>query len=306
MRINKKGFLKFGDVSYIYVLHRIVLTAALLFHYIGINSSLLVSEVNVDETGNRIKYIELINISNIKISTVNISIDNGIDTIKVNDSAGFLPQEIKLIAFPEMSSSQDTILDSTKVLFAETDFNKTSYIALTVDNTDFSDTLFMSSEIKSSICRNKVLVDEEFNPISSEFSMCSPSPFNADIKIRMKNIMSYGYDNSGNRVRATGKTIIYDEEQDQPKIEIIPVADKGSMPIRIYPNPTYGNVTVEMPEAGNYEFRLNDLQSNILTTVKIKDDIKAIIQMSNLPFSIYILSIYEDGNFVSSVKIIKR
>lgn len=135
--------------------------------------------------------------------------------------------------------------------------------------------------------------------------MGSPSPFVANIVLRMKNIMTYDYDNSGNRIQSVGKTIFYDEKQKQPHVEIFSDKDTGN-PIKIYPNPTDGDVIVEMPENGNYEFRLNNLQSSILSSTKINDDNAANIKMSNLPFSIYILSIYRDGNFVTSVKIIKK
>lgn len=289
----------------LYTNFKVLLTVILLFLFNDSKSSLLISEVLLDETYRQFKYIELTNVSNKNLPSISFSIDNGSDKLQIKDSVGFAPNEVKLIIFPEMTFPRDFILDSTKILTSETILYRTDFIVLKVDSVEAVDTFYVPLTVKTSAHRSEVLVDEEFNPITSEFFAGSPSPFVSNIVLRMKNIMIYDYDNSGNRIQSVGKTIIYDEKQKQPQIEIFPVKDTNK-PIKIYPNPTDGDVIVEMPENGNYEFRLNNLQSNILSSTKIIDDNAANIKMSNLPFSIYILSIYRDGNFVTSVKIIKK
>lgn len=284
---------------------KVILSIILLFLFFDSKASLLISEVCLDETNNRIKYIELINVSNENLQLVSFSIENGNDKLQIKDSVGYAPNEVKLVIFPGMAFPKDSILDSTRIYTSESILSKTDFIVLKVDSIESVDTFYIPLAIKTSAHRSRVLVDEGFNPITSEISMGSPSPFVANIVLRMKKIMTYDYDNSGNRIQSVGKTIFYDEKQKQPHVEIFSDKDTGN-PIKIYPNPTDGDVIVEMPENGNYEFRLNNLQSSILSSTKINDDNAANIKMSNLPFSIYILSIYRDGNFVTSVKIIKK
>ena len=273
-----------------------------------VKSSLLVSEVVVSPYASFIEYLEVTNVSNKKLSINSFSITSGNGNIKLTDTVSFNPGETKLIAFPYFSFTNSIQLDSSCVIVSKENLQMSDKIILECNLNLPIDTFICEKYGVRCIERSMVLIDEEFNPIHSEFQLSTPSPMKNNMKVRMKNLVNYSYDNSGNRLFANVKKTVYngdnipeDNDFDIEQEEI----GKGK-DIKVYPNPTEGNVIVDFPKIGNYALCLYDLKSSRLSETTLLESKSTAIEMSHLPLGIYMLSVYESNQLMTTVKIIKK
>ena len=63
---------------------------------------------------------------------------------------------------------------------------------------------------------------------------------------------------------------------------------------------------VEMPEVGDYTIRLFNLKSAGLLTKEIVNNNTVEINMSDLSFGIYLITVYKGSEILGTVKIIKN
>lgn len=273
-----------------------------------VKSSLLVSEVVVSPYASFIEYLEVTNVSNKKLSINSFSITSGNGNIKLTDTVSFNPGETKLIAFPYFSFTNKIQSDSSCVIVSKDNLQMSDKIILECNLNLPIDTFICEKYGVRCIERSMVLIDEDFNPIHSEFQLSTPSPMKNNMKVRMKNLVNYSYDNSGNRLFANVKKTVYNgyntPEDNDFEIEQEEIG-KGK-DIKVYPNPTEGNVIVDFPKIGNYALCLYDLNSNRLSETTLLESKSTAIEMSHLPLGIYMLSVYESNQLMTTVKIIKK
>ena len=273
-----------------------------------VKSSLLVSEVVVSPYASFIEYLEVINVSNKKMAINSFSITSGDGNVKLTDPVSFNPGETKLIVFPYFSFTNSIQLDSSCVIVSKENLQMSDKIILECNSNLLIDTFICEKYGVRCIERAMVLVDEEFNAIYSEFRQSSPTPMKNNMKVRMKNLVNYSYDNSGNRLFANVSPTVYnsDNSPEDNDFEIEQEETGNGFDIKVYPNPTEGNVIVDFPEIGNYALRLYDLKSNKLSETTLSENKSTAIEMSHLPLGIYMLSVYESNQLMTTVKIIKK
>ena len=270
-------------------------------------SKVLVSEVVVSPYASFIEYLEVINVSNKKLAINSFSIISGDGNVKLTDSVSFNPGETKLIVFPYFSFTSIQS-DSSRVIVSKENLQMSDKIMLECNSNLLIDTFICEKYGVRCIERAMVLVDEEFNAIYSEFRQSSPTPMKNNMKVRMKNLVNYSYDNSGNRLFANVRPTVYnsDNSLEDNDFEIEQEETGNGFDIKVYPNPTEGNVIVDFPEIGNYALRLYDLKSNKLSETTLSESKSTAIEMSHLPLGIYMLSVYESNQLMTTVKIIKK
>lgn len=111
----------------------------------------------------------------------------------------------------------------------------------------------------------------------------------------------FSYDGSGNRERriyvgtalknaTLENTLTFDEEE--PIVENI-----GLGQVKIYPNPTKGNLIVEIPEMEIEEIRVLvfSLQGKQLICKNVMPNIRLQLDLSDLPSGIYLMKIISGG-----------
>ncbi len=275
-------------------------------------SAVVVSEVFVDTTTKNLQYVELTNINN-KDQTLNrLELSNGNASVYVNDTVTFAPYEIKIVLFPDFVPSDSIENDSTQRILSKSSLKIYDMLLMKLDSAETCDTFFINDKVFGCTERNKVLVDETFGVVSSNFRYASPSPLKENMTVRMKKVLAYSYDNSGNRIKLASKVIYVEEkkeeaeekEKENPQI----IIDEGEKHpgFNVYPNPTKGDVIVEMPEVGDYTIRLFNLKSAGLLTKEIVNNNTVEINMSDLSFGIYLITVYKGNEIIGTVKIIKN
>lgn len=278
------------------------------FVFFSAFSAVVVSEVVVSPYASFIEYLEVTNVSNKKLSINSFSITSGNGNIKLTDTVSFNPRETKLIAFPYFSFTNKIQSDSSCVIVSKDNLQMSDKIILECNLNLPIDTFICEKYGVRCIERSMVLIDEEFNPIHSEFQLSTPSPMKNNMKVRMKNLVNYSYDNSGNRLFANVRPTVYnsDNSLEDYDFEIEQEETGNGFDIKVYPNPTEGNVIVDFPEIGNYALRLYDLKSNKLLETTLSESKSTAVEMSHLPLGIYMLSVYESNQLMTTVKIIKK
>ena len=278
------------------------------FVFFSAFSAVVVSEVVVSPYASFIEYLEVTNVSNKKLSINSFSITSGNGNIKLTDTVSFNPRETKLIAFPYFSFTNKIQSDSSCVIVSKDNLQMSDKIMLECNSNLLIDTFICEKYGVRCIERAMVLVDEEFNAIYSEFRQSSPTPMKNNMKVRMKNLVNYSYDNSGNRLFANVRLTVYnsDNSLEDYDFEIEQEETGNGFDIKVYPNPTEGNVIVVFPEIGNYALRLYDLKSNKLLETTLSESKSTAVEMSHLPLGIYMLSVYESNQLMTTVKIIKK
>ena len=122
------------------------------------------------------------------------------------------------------------------------------------------------------------------------------------ITILGQNKVTFSYDESGNRTSKTillNKSVVKEQVVHSEKIE--------NREIKIYPNPTKGDLIVEIskPESlKNGLISVFDLRGKLIKKVKIASS-KNNVDLSSAANGIYVLQIHIDNN-VSNWKIIKE
>ena len=289
-----------------------LLTIYLSCIFSSVFSAVVVSEVFVDTTTNNIQYVELTNINN-KNQKVNLfEFSNGNTSVYVNDTVSFAPHETKIMMFSEFILPDSSEIDSSKLIFSNSSLRMYDILLMTLDST-VSDTFFVKAKVAGCTERNNVLVDEEFGIVSSDFRDALPSPLKGNMNVRMKKVLAYTYDNSGNRLKSASK-IVYEVKGDEEIIEekepVVPeivIEDDRTHPrFQVYPNPTNGDVIVEMPETGDYTIKLFNLRSVSLLTEEIVKGNTAKINMTDLATGIYMVTVYRGSEVFGTVKIIKK
>lgn len=289
------------------------LTIYVSFVFSSAFSAVVVSEVFVDTTTNNIQYVELTNI-NKKSQKVNLfEFSNGNTSVYVNDTVSFAPHETKIMMFSDFILPDSSEIDSSKLIFSNSSLRMYDILLMTLDSTEVSDTFYVKAKLAGCTERNNVLVDEEFGIVSSDFREASPSPLKGNMNVRMKKVLSYIYDNSGNRLKSASKVVCVvkgDEEIKEEKDPVVPeieIEDDRTHPrFQVYPNPTNGDVIVELPETGDYTIKLFNLKSVGLLTKEIKRGNTAEINMMDLATGIYMVTVYKGNEVFGTVKIIKK
>lgn len=273
-------------------------------------SAVVVSEVFVDTTTKNLQYVELTNINNKDQSVKLLEFSNGNTSVYVNDTVTFAPYEIKIVRFPDFVQSDTTKIDSSQLILSNVNLKMYDMLMMTIDSAEVCDTFFIND--KGCTERNHVLVDEVFGIVSSKFKNAAPSPFKTNMTVRMKKILAYNYDNSGNRIKSASKVVYVEEkgkeaEEDEEEIPPIIVDNGEKHPgFNVYPNPTNGDVIVELPETGDYTIKLFNLKSAGLLTKEIMNSNTVEINMSDLSFGIYMITVYKGNEILGTVKIIKN
>lgn len=118
----------------------------------------------------------------------------------------------------------------------------------------------------------------------------------------------YTYDKAGNR---TNRTICLKSEEttvDSVSIAKTPITEKlGEMAITLYPNPTKGQLTVQitdMPDKTMGELTLHELSGRLITRQNTVNE-TTLLDLSAQPLGIYVLRI-RVGDKVSEWKVIKE
>lgn len=275
-------------------------------------SSIIVSEIYVDTKTKEIHYVELTNISNKSVPVNTLEFSNGNESIFVNKFVTFLPNDIKVVIFHDYTLSDSISIDSIQLIHTKNILKIGDKLLMTIDNSDIIDTFLIRENHKGSIERNKVLVNEEYSLISSEFRNALPSPLKWNVNVRMKKIVAYSYDNSGNRIKSTGKNLVIknDNLENTPDQYIVPdieIEDLESHPeFKVYPNPTKGDVIVELPEIGNYILKIFNLNSVDFFAKEVVQENKIAINMNDLKTGIYLITVYKDSDILGTIKIIKK
>lgn len=289
-----------------------LLTIYLSCIFSSVFSAVVVSEVFVDTTTKNLQYVELTNINN-KDQTVNrLELSNGNASVYVNDTVTFAPYEIKIVLFPDFVPSDSIENDSTQRILSKSSLKIYDMLLMKLDSAETCDTFFINDKVFGCTERNKVLVDETFGVVSSNFRYASPSPLKENMTVRMKKVLAYSYDNSGNRIKLASKVIYVEEKKEEveEKEKEFPqiIIDEGEKHpgFNVYPNPTKGDVIVEMPEVGDYTIRLFNLKSAGLLTKEIVNNNTVEINMSDLSFGIYLITVYKGSEILGTVKIIKN
>ncbi len=273
-------------------------------------STVVVSEVFVDTTTKNLQYVELTNINNKDQSVKLLEFSNGNTSVYVNDTVTFAPYEIKIVRFPDFVQSDTTKIDSSQLILSNVSLKMYDMLMMTIDCAEVCDTFFINNNGCTE--RNHVLVDEVFGIVSSKFKNAAPSPFKTNMTVRMKKILAYNYDNSGNRIKSASKVVYVEEkskeaEEDEEEIPPIIVDNGEKHPgFNVYPNPTKGDVIVELPETGDYTIKLFNLKSAGLLTKEIMNSNTVEINMSDLSFGIYMITVYKGNEILGTVKIIKN
>ena len=123
--------------------------------------------------------------------------------------------------------------------------------------------------------------------------------------------VSFGYDSSGNRISRVINMSVRSqqiEEKSEKKIEQkIHSEELKDFSIKIYPNPTKGDITFEiqnLPEGKTANMKLYDISGAlVLQKTNIKD--KEYLNISNWPEGVYIAKI-SAGDSTTEWKIIKQ
>lgn len=128
-------------------------------------------------------------------------------------------------------------------------------------------------------------------------------------------IITYSYDAAGNRINRHDTIFVGGggkgaaDYEDPQKKEVI--SDDTFTPgtIKIYPNPTKGNIEIEIPDDPDHQgekIRIVVLDINGRKLVdKNKQSFKTNVDLSSRPDGIYILNLIK-GNVISQWKIVKR
>ncbi len=84
------------------------------------------------------------------------------------------------------------------------------------------------------------------------------------------------------------------------------IASNFNGTISVYPNPTEGNVQLNITGAiSNLSYKLYDLRGQLLETNLITKSTE-VVELNNLPKSIYLLKIFEGGQEMDLIKIVKQ
>lgn len=121
---------------------------------------------------------------------------------------------------------------------------------------------------------------------------------------------NYIYDNNGNRIKATVVFLI--DRGENPEVsESISIDEELNTFVNVYPNPTKGELFVDIVNAANETFEDNkstitvwDVQGKFLHSIVVTNP-KVIVNLSNEPNGIYILKLNINGK-VHHIKVVKN
>ena len=118
----------------------------------------------------------------------------------------------------------------------------------------------------------------------------------------------YTYDKAGNRTTRTIRLKSEEASSDSVSIAKIPITENlGEMVITLYPNPTKGQLMVQithMPDNTMGEITLYDLSGRLVTVQNTVNE-NTMLDLSVQPLGIYVLRIRVGGK-VSEWKVIKE
>lgn len=126
------------------------------------------------------------------------------------------------------------------------------------------------------------------------------------------NKATYLYDNNGNRTKATVIDMSQSQSSPSPKVEEkLDINDKNSLNITVLPNPTHGELiielngaTIEQLNTPNNVIRVWDMQGRLLFTSEPLRN-SNLIDISNYDNGIYIVQLFFNGKS-KSYKVVKN
>ena len=131
--------------------------------------------------------------------------------------------------------------------------------------------------------------------------MCILCRYTADAQV------TFGYDASGNRISRVIRFPAKSPSFEDQAVEKVHIEILKDFSVRIYPNPTKGDLTVEilnLPEGKTANLRLYDMSGSlILQKTEVRDT--EYFNISNRPDGIYILKITSEDS-TTEWKIIKQ
>jgi len=126
-------------------------------------------------------------------------------------------------------------------------------------------------------------------------------------EIQAQNQATYGYDLSGNRVRRVIELPLRSQSAEEPAEQKVFSEMLKDFTVRIYPNPTKGDLTVEiqqLPEGKTAEIRLYSMSGSLIQQKTVAGGAEH-FNIGNQPAGIYLLRITA-GDSSTEWKIIKQ